>query len=172
MGGFNIFDHCVSNRMQYIQTTFAHDASNFDERVKMTDLERLIAERNCERLILDYAALNDASNWDAVAALYTPTGRMSRPKAPDDFIEGRDAILAAFKGRPPRATRHICANIRVTVNDESRATATSQILLFTAADALPLVGSYADRFERIAEGWCFAERRGSLDFKPQPVALR
>jgi hypothetical protein len=130
----------------------------------MTDLELLISERTCERLIFDYAALNDAGDWDAVAKLYVTHGRMSRPTAPDDFIEGRDAILAAFKSRPPRITRHICANIRVCIESESRARATSQILLFTAADKLPLVGSYADAFELTAVGWRFVERRGSLDF--------
>jgi 3-phenylpropionate/cinnamic acid dioxygenase small subunit len=130
----------------------------------MTDLELLIAERACERLIVDYAALNDAGDWDAVAALYVPQGRMNRPTAPDDFIESRDAILAAFKSRPPRVTRHICANIRVTIECDLRAVATSQILLFTAADKLPLVGSYADVFERTSDGWRFVERRGSLDF--------
>jgi ketosteroid isomerase-like protein len=130
----------------------------------MTDLELLIAERACERLVVDYAALNDAGDWDAVAALYVPHGRMSRPTAPDDFIEGRDAILAAFKSRPARTTRHICANIRVKVESEARASATSQILLFTAADKLPLVGSYADIFENTPDGWRFVERRGSLDF--------
>lgn len=130
----------------------------------MTELERLIAERACERLILDYAALNDAGDWDAVAALYIDAGRMSRPIAPDDFIEGRDAILAAFRARPPRKTRHICANIRVTLDGTNAAQATSQILLFTAADTSPLVGSYSDRFIHNAEGWRFVERRGSLDF--------
>jgi ketosteroid isomerase-like protein len=130
----------------------------------MIELDRLVAERACERLILDYAANNDASDWDAVAALYTVAGRMSRPTEPDVFVEGRDAILAAFQARPPRTTRHICANIRVTIESETRATASSQILLFMAADKLPLVGSYADQFSHTAAGWRFAERRGSLDF--------
>jgi ketosteroid isomerase-like protein len=116
-----------------------------------------------EKLIIGYAAHNDAADWDAVAALYVPDGRMSRPIAPDDFIEGRDAILAAFKARPPRTTRHICANIRVWVDGDS-ATAESQIMLFTAKDATPLVGSYHDRLIRTADGWRFTERRGSLDF--------
>jgi ketosteroid isomerase-like protein len=120
-------------------------------------------ERTIERLIIDYAALSDASDWDAVAALYIADGRMSRPIAPDDFIEGRDAILSAFKARPPRTTRHICANIRVWVDGDA-ATAESQIMLFTAKDAAPLVGSYHDRLIRISEGWRFTERRGSLDF--------
>jgi ketosteroid isomerase-like protein len=118
--------------------------------------------RAIERLIIDYAAHNDAGDWDAVAALYVPEGRMSRPTAPDDFIEGQGAILAAFKSRPARTTRHICANIRVTVDGDT-ATATSQILLFTGHEA-PKVGSYADKFTRTANGWRFVERRGSLDF--------
>ena len=96
----------------------------------------LQAERACERLVLDYAAFNDAGDWDAVAALYVATGRMSRPTAPDDFIEGRDAILAAFKARPPRTTRHVCANIRVSLVDADTAHVASQILLFTGADQL------------------------------------
>jgi ketosteroid isomerase-like protein len=130
----------------------------------VTDQEQMLAERAIERLILDYAALNDAGDWDGVAAMYTANGRMSRPVAPDDYIEGRDAILAAFKARPPRTTRHICANIRVTVESEDSAVASSQIMLFTGADQAPMVGSYHDRLVRTEAGWRFAERRGSLDF--------
>lgn len=129
----------------------------------MTDLETLLAERAIERMLLDYAALNDAGDWDAVAALYSESGRMSRPVAPDDFIEGRAAILDAFKARPPRASRHVVSNIRVDV-DGASATATSQILLFTATGQPPLVGSYHDRLTLTGEGWRFDERRGSLDF--------
>lgn len=126
--------------------------------------DRLIAERACERLVIDYAALVDAARWDAVAALYSVGGRMSRPTAPDDFIEGRDAIFKSFLARPPRTTRHICANIRITLESTTRATAQSQILLFTGADQHPLVGSYADMLANDGSGWCFLERRGSLDF--------
>lgn len=131
----------------------------------MTDVQTLIDERAIERMIVDYAAFNDAADWDAVAALYVPEGRMSRPTAPDDFIEGADAILAAFRARPARTSRHIVANIRVSVGGDA-ATATSQILLFTAAGQPPLVGTYADRLVRTGAGWRFVERRGSLDFPP------
>ncbi len=129
----------------------------------MPNLQPLLDEAAITRMIHDYAAWNDAGDWDAVAALYVPEGRMSRPIAPDDFVGGRDAILAAFKARPPRTTRHICANIRVDVNGDTAA-ATSQILLFTAAGQPPLVGSYVDKLVRTPEGWRFVERRGSLDF--------
>jgi ketosteroid isomerase-like protein len=130
----------------------------------MDAVDTLIAERACERLIIDYAALNDAGDWAAVAALYVADGRMSRPTAPDDFVEGRDAILAAFNARPARASRHICANIRVTVSSAGTATATSQILLFTGPDQAPKVGSYQDRMILTEDGWRFVERKGSLDF--------
>ncbi|AMO71227.1 nuclear transport factor 2 family protein [Sphingorhabdus sp. M41] len=130
----------------------------------MDAVDLLIAERACERLIIDYAALIDAGDWTAVAALYVADGRMSRPTAPDDFVEGRDAILAAFRARPKRASRHICANIRVMVSPGGTATASSQILLFTGPDQAPKVGSYQDRLTLTADGWRFVERRGSLDF--------
>lgn len=129
----------------------------------MDALERLLAERAIERMIVDYAAFNDAGDWEAVSALYVPEGRMSRPSAPDSFVEGREAILAAFKARPVRASRHVIANIRVAVEDRE-ATASSQILLFTAAGQPPLVGTYIDRLALTADGWRFVERRGSLDF--------
>jgi 3-phenylpropionate/cinnamic acid dioxygenase small subunit len=130
----------------------------------MDDLARLVAEREIERLILDYAAWTDAGDWDRVAALYTAEGRMSRPTAPDAFIVGREAILAAFVARPPRRSRHVCANIRVTLEGPGEARAESQILLFTAAGAPAPVGSYHDRLASTDAGWRFTERRGSLDF--------
>lgn len=129
----------------------------------MSDLANLLDERAIERMIVDYAAANDAGEWDRVAAMYLPDGRMSRPTATDAFISGADAILAAFRARPARASRHVIANIRVTVDGDTAA-ATSQILLFTGAGQPPLVGTYADRLARTPDGWRFAERRGSLDF--------
>lgn len=131
----------------------------------MDALDRLLQERAIERLLVDYVALNDAGDWAALAGLYVADGRMSRPTAPDDFIEGRGAILAAFEARPPRQSRHIVANIRVDLGDDDTATARSQILLFLEQKSHPLVGSYADRLVREAGEWKFAERRGSLDFQ-------
>ncbi len=131
----------------------------------MTPIDHLLAERAIERMIIDYAAHNDAGEWAALTDFYVEHGRMSRPTAPDDFIEGRAAILAAFLSRPARKSRHIVANIRVDVADDGQsATASSQILLFLEAGAAPLVGSYADRLILTDDGWRFVERRGSLDF--------
>lgn len=127
-------------------------------------------------LITRYAVLNDTADWEAVAALYIEDGRMSRPTAPDQFIAGRAAILAAFKARPRRASRHIVANVLVTLDGELRARAASQILLYIGSAAEdgglpnlssgpPLIGSFDDTLVKTAEGWRFAVRRGSLDFR-------
>jgi len=127
-------------------------------------------------LITRYAALNDAADWEAVAALYTEDGRMNRPSVPDEFVSGRAAILAAFRARPRRASRHIVANVLVTLEGETRARASSQILLFTGSaaedggspiqsTAPPLIGSYDDTLVKTIDGWRFSERRGRLDFR-------
>lgn len=132
----------------------------------MTDAERFQIEWACARLINLYASLNDQARWDEVVDLYAPDGLMTRPTAPDQPIVGREALLAAFKARPPRKTQHVCANIVVTVEAPDAASATSAMLLFTSADAQPLVGTYRDHFVRLNGRWLFSERRGALSFQP------
>ncbi|OJU17910.1 MAG: hypothetical protein BGN95_16790 [Sphingomonas sp. 66-10] len=131
----------------------------------MTTEQRHAIEWECARLINLYATPTDAAQWEEVAALYTEDGVMTRPSAPDAPIAGRAAILAAFRARPPRTTRHITGNIVVTVEDEANAAATSAMLLFTAAASPPLVGGFRDRFRLVpGVGWRFAARHGWLDF--------
>ena len=125
--------------------------------------DRRAIEHDCARLIALYANLNDEARWDEVAALYAEDGVMVRPTAPDAPTVGRDAILAAFKARPPRTTRHVCSNVVIDVENSDAARGVSAMLLFTGA-AEPLVGSFHDRFVLTADGWRFAERRGSLLF--------
>ena len=134
-------------------------------------------EWDCTKLINRYTLLNDAADWDAVAALYTQDGQMARPSAPDKPIVGREAILATFKSRPARAARHVVSNIVVDVLSETEATAMSVIVLYQgiasesgglpARDTSgPLIGTYTDRLRKTADGWQFEERRGELDFAP------
>lgn len=125
--------------------------------------DRRAAEADCARLIALYANLNDEARWDEVAALYAEDGVMFRPTAPDAPVAGREEILAAFKSRPPRTTRHVCSNVVIDVESETTARGTSAMLLFTGEGA-PLVGSFHDLFVLTGDGWRFAERRGSLIF--------
>lgn len=129
----------------------------------MKNKDRRAAEADCARLIALYANLNDEARWDEVAELYANDGIMVRPTAPNAPVAGREAILEAFKARPPRTTRHICSNVVIDVESDSTARGTSAMLLFTGEGA-PLVGSFHDRFIMTDDGWRFAERRGSLIF--------
>jgi len=129
----------------------------------VTPDESRAIEWDCARLVALYANLNDAARWEEVAALYTEDGIMTRPTAPDAPIVGRAAILAAFQGRPPRKTRHLCSNVVVDVLSSTEACGESAMVLFTP-EGPPLAGSFFDRFVLTADGWRFAERRGSLAF--------
>lgn len=132
-------------------------------------LEELLAERAITRLIHQFIRLNDAGDYEALVALFTPDGRFARPTTPDQPIIGRDAILAAFKARPPRVTRHLAANIEITLQDGQTARASSQIILFTSPVAggpvSLLVGGFEDELVRQDEGWLFQSRQGSLLMK-------
>lgn len=137
---------------------------------------RRAIEADCARLINLYANLNDAQDWPAVAQLYAEDALFRRPSGGDPVV-GREAILASFLARAPRAQRHVIANTVVDVVSESEATAFSAIILYqgelTEDGSLPaqsanspLVGWYRDRMVLTGEGWKFAERAGGLDFRP------
>lgn len=143
----------------------------------MSPEERRAVEADVERLIKLYVNLNDAQDWEAVAALYTEDARFARPSKPGEFVRGRAAILAGFLARPPRAQRHVIANVVVDVESPSTARAFSVIVLYQGDPApagelpamsapSPLVGTFTDRLVLTEDGWRFAERVGALDFKP------
>ena len=143
----------------------------------MDPAERRAIEADCERLIKRYVNLNDAQDWPAVAALYTEDGRFARPSKPGEFVEGRAAILASLLARPPRAQRHVIANVVVDVESRVTARAFSVIVLYQGDPAAegelpalsadsPVIGTFTDRLVLTADGWRFAERIGGLDFRP------
>ena len=143
----------------------------------MSPEERQAIEWECARLIHHYANLTDAHDWEAIVALYTDDGLMTRPTAPDSPITGKKSLMEAFTARPPRVSQHVCANVVVSVESGTQASAYSVILLYTGSAAEdgglpvkneggPLIGYYKDRFRLTEEGWRFTERRGALSFRP------
>ncbi len=129
----------------------------------------------CERLVHLYAMLNDAGDFESMAALFTHDGAFARPSAPDDVIQGRDHILQALLARPPRFTRHLISSVVITVQSPVRASGVSYLTLHSGqpgadgaagrADPSYLIGAFHDRFALEAGVWKFAERRGSLALK-------
>lgn len=139
----------------------------------MDELERLLAERACTRLVLLAAAHVDRGEPAALAALFTPDGVLVRPGGAT--LQGRAAIQSAYEQRPAeRITRHLVSNTLIDLVSDGEARAQSQVLLWTGstsdvvgprgrpASAGPVVGTFDDRFVKTPEGWRIDHRTASF----------
>jgi len=122
----------------------------------MKELEVLIIERACERLVLDFAFFSDHREFEALGALFTEQGTMTRPAG--NRLVGRAAIVKSYQARlPGRITRHICTNIRVTVESAERARGFTYAVVYSPGGN-PRFGEFVDEFLRTPEGWRIAPR--------------
>jgi len=140
----------------------------------MNEIDVLLIERACQRVVVDSATFTDRREFAALAALYTADGVVVRPNG--QRLEGPAAIEAAYAAGPPeRVTRHLCANVRVEVDGPDAARATTVVLIVSgqrsddpdvAFGVVPnerhMVGEFADRLVRTGEGWRIAERRATM----------
>lgn len=141
--------------------------------------DELAIQRACTRLVSQYAYLNDERRFEELAELFTEDAVLYRPSAPVQAIEGRQAILEAFRKRPADAmTFHVCSDILIDVQSAYAAQGRSRILLLstvrqedgTASQAepkAPVPGIFRDRFRLTEKGWKFAERQGSFWITPR-----
>lgn len=138
----------------------------------MNDLERLSAERACEKIVKQFAIFNDLGELEKLANLFVEDGSFARPLDPENPTVGRAEILAMLEARAPRLSRHIMTNIVIDVEgpDEARGISYVSFLSTTdveaarpvAAEAQLFVGEYHDRFVRTPEGWRLKSRKGSM----------
>ncbi len=148
----------------------------------MEPLERLLAERECERLILTYARRLDFGEESEVAALFTDDGVWEIPG--QIRFEGRTEMEAGFPKRlvaPGRTARHVCTNIVVDVLGPDEAVGFCYMTNFrhdspngvpenpAPLEAPMYVGEYHDRFARTSAGWRFAHRRIHVSFARSAV---
>ena len=139
-------------------------------------LTRLLDERACERLVIDYTHLVDFGEAARIADLFTEDGVW---EAEGVRMEGRDAIRAGFgarQGVTRRTSRHVCTNLAITLAGPDDATGVSYLVNYRhdsasgvaelpAPAGLPkFVGEYFDRFVRTPDGWRIAHRRCTLAF--------
>ena len=135
----------------------------------LTLVERWSAEQACRDLVIRGAALIDACDYEAFAALFLDDGELVRPGAAS--VRGRAAIVTAYRARPPdRMTRHLISNSLVTLTGPNEARAQSHVLLWSSssnhavgafgrvADPRQVIGELDDRLAQTAEGWRIARR--------------
>jgi hypothetical protein len=134
---------------------------------------RLLAERECERLIIDFVRRLDLGEPGSVAELFTPDGIWEWPDG-ERRIEGRDALRHYFGSRPAdRLSRRIMTNILVSLTSATTAAATSYLVTYRVdgyaggmvPPQLPVnIGHYEDAFAKIDGTWLLARRVTFLPF--------
>ena len=142
---------------------------------KPSEIETLVIERACERLVTEFFEAIDLRNEAQLDSLFTEDATYARPVSPDTIVSGRDAIRKSFEARPTgRVTRHTCSNVLITVESGERATGSHRVVLYMGpeqspdpqfgykADARVLVGEFKDVFVKTAQGWRFHARRGRV----------
>jgi hypothetical protein len=142
----------------------------------MDELARLLAERECERLIFRYCRLVDFGHAAQIADLFCPDGEWI---GVDLHLRGRDEIRGWFTEREQltrRVSRHLCVNVAVELVSADEAESLCYMVNYRhdSRDGDPelpvtlevpkFVGELHDRFRRTEEGWRFARRRVELSF--------
>jgi len=126
--------------------------------------------RAIENLLYTYAERIDAGDLEGVAELFSHGRIAATPDAtPEQMAEGRDAVLALYRGSTrlhddgsPR-TKHVTTNAIIEVEEGGqRASARSDYTVFQQVDDLPLqpiiAGRYRDTFHRVDGRWWFDTR--------------
>jgi len=138
--------------------------------------QRLAIERACERIVYAYARALDLGDLSGAADFFAEHGSLARPMAPEQVIQGREAIRAALLTRPKTLlTKHLATNVMIDVVSRDEARGLSYLTMISTTPgggAAPWVsagpvyfGEFKDRFVREAGDWRFLERRGSIQMK-------
>ncbi len=142
----------------------------------MNEIDVLLAERACERLLVEYSRRVDYGEAAAVADLFVPDGVWV---GVDLELQGRDAIREWFtrrEGLDRRVSRHVTTNVAVQTDGPDRAEVLSYLINYrfdrpdgdrrmpVPADVPKYVGECRDVLVRTDDGWRFARRAVSVAF--------
>ena len=135
----------------------------------MDPVQRLLIERECERLLLRVLRLADMGSGDDIAELFAADGTLVIPLGRAHGPEQLRAVLLLQQELPERTERRVLSNLLLTVHDAARAEGTAYVTVYShdgaaVAGEMPLVGPQAlglcsVRFARTAAGWRLADCR-------------
>jgi uncharacterized protein (TIGR02246 family) len=133
-----------------------------------SDLETMLAERECERLVYRYAWLVDSGEAAGIADLFTEDGVWAAGDG--EPMRGREGILRGFtrrQGITRRQSRHVMTNVLIDITGPDTATGIVYLVNFrhdsktgvaekpAPADAPKFVGDYHLTFRRVDGTWYF-----------------
>ncbi|MBW1848635.1 MAG: nuclear transport factor 2 family protein [Deltaproteobacteria bacterium] len=136
--------------------------------------EKMIIERECERLVTLYCHYVDHGKAAKIAELFTEDGIW---KSPEITMTGHNQIRAGFQHRQDkkeRMSRHVCNNLLVDIVSEKEATGTVYVTLyrhdgkegrsFSPLDGPEMVGEYRDHYLKTEDGWLITSRKVFISF--------
>jgi ketosteroid isomerase-like protein len=141
------------------------------------ELQRIISEQACERLMYEYARLVDSGHASGIPDLFTDNAVWTG--ADGRNMNGRAELVTAFSGREAlarRQSRHVITNVIVDVIDEDEATGTAYLINYRhdAAEGVAdnpapaghpkFVGDYHLRFRRVGDKWRIVSLQFDLAF--------
>lgn len=142
----------------------------------MDDLTRLLAERECERLIVEYCRRVDFGHAGMIADLFSEDAEW---QGVDLHLTGREQIREWFVKRERvkrRVSRHVCTNIAIDVVSADEAQSVCYMINYrhdrpegdlslpVPVEVPKFIGELHDRFRRERDGWRFAARRVEVSF--------
>jgi SnoaL-like domain len=147
---------------------------------ELAPLKRLVIERACEQLCIEYARLVDFRDYDNFAELFAADAVLQVGRR----LEGKPAIRASMLQRSEDVrSRHVITNIFIEVLDAQSARGIAYLTLYRhvgpssarydpiASTQPTAVGHYEDRYIRTDAGWRFKSRILHVAFR-DPATLR
>ncbi|MCC8982869.1 nuclear transport factor 2 family protein [Bradyrhizobium acaciae] len=137
----------------------------------MNDLEQLLIEHKCTRLIYDYANLVDFDEPVKAAHLFTDDGSLVL-KNRGKTLTGRKEVEALYQNQQDGQRsgkllqRHVVSQVMIDIKDADHASSQSRITLYRAEWDIqqgpcphvhPVIFVWEDKFVRTSEGWKIAE---------------
>lgn len=132
----------------------------------MRDLATLLAERACERLMLDYCECVDTRQFERLVSLFAKDGVLNRSDTGE--MKGRAAIKAFFDVLTTDPLIHAASNLLVTMTGAESAEGVSYVTVYRSyrqnAAGLPkleapyAVAKYVDKFVVEDGDWKIAYR--------------
>jgi hypothetical protein len=141
---------------------------------EVSTLDRLTAIAECEALMCEYADRIDHGAASTVCELFTEKGEWTSPTIRAAGREGLRSFFGRREAMTTRVTRHVVANIHITVAAPDRASARSIAIEYRdelgpdglVTNSLPaIVGDYEDEFHRVDGTWLFHRRNAVIAFK-------
>lgn len=150
----------------------------------MTELEELLIERACLRLMVDYNLSLDAADFDGFTAVFTTDAVWKQITDPVIEVTGHRGIRKVAENLPSaKIRRHLLQNPRVTVIGPDQATGICLGLVIdgparpgplpvpVSPGGVELVAEYRDWFRKGPDGWRIERREMTRILDQKAIAV-